>query len=144
MGVSHANNGNRDQIICDALGCPVTSLADCLAPPIDLSQDWVLKSLQQMVRLKQAIVSDSGIINDQIRNTGIHDEGCERQKSGENQQETHTDEGEYGWDNGPMELLPFDSTETDYDPDRGPYSPGAFFIDESDLVLGLFSSEAMS
>lgn len=156
-GGSHANHRSRDRIICDALGCPIDSLANCSAPPLDSSKDWLLGSLEPMARLKQASISDADSIHDQVQptrfsgrcelveeNRDVHDQICDRQEPTEDRQDTHVERCEYDWDNGPLELLPLDLAETDYDPDRGPYSPGAFFVDESDPVLGLFSTHIMS
>jgi hypothetical protein len=68
------------------------------------------------------------------QNRSVHREICQTQEQGMEQHDTHGDRLEYDWDNGPLELFPWDLVEPDYAPDSGPYSPGAFSLDESDPV----------
>lgn len=150
---------NRDRTICDALGCSIEALSNSPATPTTLSQDWLLESLQRLatpgpLRIEDlASTPNTDNIHDQSfptnfpawadlvvgdQSLGGHGEICETQEQSEKQHHnTHADRLEYDWDNGPLEIFPSDLVETEYAPDRGPYSPGAFSLEENDPVLGL-------
>jgi hypothetical protein len=147
---------NRDRTICDALGCSMEALSNSSAPPTISSHDWLLESLRRVARpgplctQDLASIPDTDSIHGQSfpenspgraelvegdQHLGIHEEICDPQEQREKQQNTHWDRFEYDWDNGALELFPWDLVETDYAPDRGPYSPGAFFLDESEDIV---------
>lgn len=78
------------------------------------------------------------------QNRRTHVDICESQEPRENRLHTNMEGCDYDWDNGPLELLPLGLAETDYNLDRGPYSPAAFLLDGSDPLLGVFSTDTMS
>lgn len=156
---------NRDRTICDALGCSIEALRNSSAPPAIPSQDWLLESLQRAATpgalpfQDVTTIPDTDSIHNQSfpasspelaelverdQNLGVQEEDCETQEQSKHQHNTYGDRLEYDWDNGPLELFPSNFVETDYPPDRGPYSPGAFSFDESDPVLGLLYTDIVS
>jgi hypothetical protein len=66
----------------------------------------------------------------------VHEDICHTQEHMNKEHNTNGGSLEYDWDSGPLELFPWDLVETDYAPDKGPYSPAAFPPDESEPVLG--------
>ncbi|KAJ5706898.1 hypothetical protein N7488_006699 [Penicillium malachiteum] len=149
----------EDRTICYALGCSIEVLSNSPAPPSTSSQDWLLESLQRVATSGPLRIQDLAsipetdsthpaewaelVLGDQ--NLGVLEEICETQEQSKKQQQnTHDHRLEYDWDNGPLEIFPSEFVQTEYAPDRGPYSPGAFSLDENDPVLGLAYTDIVS
>lgn len=79
------------------------------------------------------------------RSQEFQGEGWEEQRPGNILREDHhMVECDYGWDSGPLEILPSSIVEADYGLDRGPCDPGGFFLDANDPTFEFFDPDMPS